>query len=379
MSTTQPEQIRPSKLQSIKACPGYKQDKILNPDGTQYQSDAAERGTNLHKWMEDYIASGCKPKGLPLEAEDADAIHFCKEALELTEDIPIDNNEENTSYKCEREIDLTWIGLPELKKGTVDLTLTNHLLHTCLIVDYKFGRIEVSHPKDNMQAKAYVAGMFHEQPQLIEIVFMFIMPFLRKTVSHVFYPEDVADLITDIRTTVMRWRYFKDNVASYRLGDGCVYCSGKPVCPLMQDLAISVGDGPASVKLDILPTDTEAEKLRKYLDSGKMLSEWYDSVRQYALLQMQSGMQIPGYKEMQRKGGEKILSAYMAYKILNTLHQVPVELFLDACTVSFKGIDKALNDAGVITVDAEKVRAEFKDAFIVSEEHVTKYIQKGKK
>ncbi len=141
--------IRPSKLELIKACPGYCRTRsLVNMESTS--TIAADTGTLLHSALPLLYNN-------KLTLEDAtekygiDNTAILKEALLLTKEVVMEHDavlfEKKMSYK---PLDL---------EGTADAVIIDS--NRRVIIDYKFGQSYVPPPTYNLQIKAYCLMLHH--------------------------------------------------------------------------------------------------------------------------------------------------------------------------------------------------------------------------
>ena len=144
----------PSSLNALHSCPSF-----LNKEGdNQYSIE----GTELHEIME---------KGIILEPGDP-RFRLISKCRRMEREIVSSRIDICRDYRYYRELRLStpykdlW--------GTLDVLYLQD--GVAVAIDYKFGYRQIEDVKDNLQAKSYVLGIFHNFPEIMEICFCFICP-----------------------------------------------------------------------------------------------------------------------------------------------------------------------------------------------------------
>jgi len=82
--------------------------------------------------------------------------------------------------------------------------------------------------------------------------------------------------------------------APLKSGDWCRFCPAKPTCPLFT--------GAVDRALAAQLKDIDAELLGVYLKNAELLEAWITDLRALALMMLENGKQLPGWKLVAKRG-----------------------------------------------------------------------------
>jgi hypothetical protein len=192
-----------SKLPRLITCPHSRR----YADGTSNASDAAFRGSCLHKCME-----------LGIVPEDID-----DEGRWLLE--RAGNMEHGFGRAIAREY---YIEHPELT-GTIDVVLKNATC-TLVLADYKFGRNRVG--PESLQLGGYAALWMNQNEEFSEVETAVIQPYA---------PTVLTSLWTRERVEAEIWQPLRQLDDTCKTGAHCRYCRGFLNCPKTQGATYEFG------------------------------------------------------------------------------------------------------------------------------------------
>jgi hypothetical protein len=312
----------PSSLSNFEKCPGFR-----NRSEGGVGAESAERGTRIHKALEkDSIddLTDEKEKGLA---------QIFKDYI----DSVIQENLPTLPAIDRREVRLTMDLGGGLKTfGTCDRLLIYGSLGR--MFDYKTGFREVADAETNAQAWCYVLGAFEKYPELETIEFTFLVPNRDEVLFHTFKRGDLPDIRLRLNTIIRRamaidWSKPVDPDKLSPQPSLCEYCQYQASCPALAAKALKVGAAlspglpvPDSVLID----PKRPEDIPHLLRLAPLLEAWAKGVREEALrLNLEEGLDVPGFKRIERKTPRGVTSVAGAYKAVKDI--IPLDDFLIAC------------------------------------------------
>lgn len=354
VETTQIEQeahaeFNPSSLGNFEKCPGFQ--------NRQTESEASLRGTRIHKALEtDDLET--------LEEEERPVAQVCKDFI----DAIIAEHQPATPTRDLREIRL---GV-DLSGGLDTFGTCDRLLaygsHGYMF-DYKSGYRHVADAEENPQAWSYVIGAFEAFPELDVIDFYFLIPNQDRVSYHTFTREDIPSMKLRLNTIVRRAMEAKAMFSAKQFEELlnvlnpqpelCEYCAMQSSCPALAKKALSlaamVGPGlpvPSSPLVDI----RRPEDIQHLLRLVPLMESWCKGVRGEALrLNLEEGLEIPGYQRIERSTPRTITSVLGAWDVVKR-QGIELEDFLSACSrVSVPQLEELIRSLAPM---GEKARAE---------------------
>lgn len=218
---------RPSTLYYLSLCPGYRN----RPDEEDDKNSFAERGTTLHKAVEEddpELAENEFDRNQVLRA-----IEFRKKILDAAP-----KNGEQMSFT---ELRLTSEVFP--KGGSLDHLLLSYGDEGVEvdIIDYKFGFKPVDPPRENAQVLSYVSMTFETLPEVKKVRAHVVFPGLGIFASDTFVPSDLPKIYSFIRGVAESAESAR--VRDYRPGNACAYCALASRCPkILEDAGPTLSD-----------------------------------------------------------------------------------------------------------------------------------------
>lgn len=205
-----------------------------------------------------------------------------------------------TFFKVEEKFDLTHL-FPDLY-GTADGVIYHAETKTLEVWDYKNGQGVVVEADGNVQLLYYALGALLKNKVPCEWVKIVICQ------PNAFHPNGAirswtvpsADLIDFMADLVEDAEKTKDSNAPLASGDHCRFCPAAPICPLMEDMAISSAQEEFSPALKYDP-----EKLGMILGRLGAIESWVKAVRGFAQAEVERGFEIPGFKLVDRRANRK--------------------------------------------------------------------------
>lgn len=182
-----------------------------------------------------------------------------------------------------------------------------------LLMDWKFGRGHVEPAATNAQGCAYALGAFEKFPDLLQLTVHFVLPRRQVISSHCFVRADMAAMRLRIDTIIRRANARnREEHPSLQ----CCYCRKQATCAALRNLALPIAARYAELAVpeELHPSQINSpDMMARCLDCAKILKEWIESVNFHALDMALNGVEIPGYKLVNRAGRRSISDALAAY------------------------------------------------------------------
>jgi len=249
----------PSTLQSREACPGYEPEQGET-------SEASARGTTLH----DATLATSVLSDFDIPDDERGVVQKCRDFVTFLQDAlskPLAEGESRTAENSATLLQEVYLPVDDqdTTAGFIDNGIVSWDMKTAIILDWKMGKNPVEESKNNLQGIAYLLGLYHAYPTLVEVRVIFCMPFqgVEGTLDeHTFLKSEFEMLLTRIKTVVASTKIARalfDRVDGYlaegapvpdevfnRLkgiltGRACLFCARKGYCPVTIETCIEVG------------------------------------------------------------------------------------------------------------------------------------------
>ena len=276
-------EFSPSSLKYCAGCAGY--------TGRSGTNAAAEMGTRIHEAIEIL-----DPSNLQSDEE----VSIYKEIVSDQEEY-LKNYRENrrvTAEQAEIQLDVALNGTSTY--GTCDYLIVFDNVDACLI-DYKTGISLIDSPENNYQAKAYTIGVFQKYPELTTVDFVFFIPQRNEILTHVFYREDLEDLIEELSKVILKaekvrpkWESGTPNLEELSPNVNCRFCKYEDVCPALGGIVVEVAKklDPTLPYVDLDSVEDPAVIEQLWLIQ-KMVTNWADRFKKRAVSLAQDGVEFP--------------------------------------------------------------------------------------
>lgn len=346
LSTYDPRQGLPSAstFGRLALCPGSFMMEKACPDES---SEAASEGTLLHAYMEQLL-TGEPWEGTPLTAEQ---VELCERALRLLdgvkEMIERDNpgaafhlvsTEERVFYRNlfgTAYYSGQWDALFQIDCPDDDFLL---------VVDWKFGRVEVDSAEANRQLEALVP-LVAQKEQGSDIIYHGIyaaicQPRVAGPASVTFYDLDAID-DAEQRSLVVAKAAMDPDAPRYCSEEACRYCRAKAVCheatAMVEQASLITTDR------DKWELFSPAEKVQTYR-LAKMAKKWSAAV-DYRFEQDVAAGLIPGFEMGPGRTSFTVTDPSGAFSALNAEFpdEVTAEAFAGCCKVGITELDRLVH------------------------------------
>lgn len=305
----------PSTLQALEACPCY--------EGTQTEHPRALAGTRAHKVTETLVDDNL------LSDDDAEAAAECLDFYNQRRQLMTEAREtaRYTAPLSEpffeiSELSETYLpiddevfadGVQATTAGYFDRAIINHTGTYAEMFDWKFGNWKITECENNLQAAAYVLGLFKKFPKLEKIQFFFKQPALNLVSSHTFERKDIPQLYLRIKVVVARARRARvdgDFSTARSSVPVCLFCRHISACPKVADLALKVGKkfAPLQVPESVTPSMVQdPEQTGLAMKLAQVLGVWSDAIKATTADRVLRGAPLPeGYRLVSREGSRKV-------------------------------------------------------------------------
>lgn len=327
-------------------CPGsFMMEKACPDDG----NDAAAEGTLLHAYME-HLLTGEPWESTPLTAEQ---VELCERAMHLLDGVKekIMGDYPDASFSLvsteERRFLSDWIDGGEYS-GQWDALIRVHA--ECdgflLVLDWKFGRVEVEPAEANRQLEALVPLADHKAREEgishSGIYAAIIQPRVAGAASVTFYYEEDIEQATE-RSLAVAKAAMDPDAPRYCSEEACRYCRAKAVCH----------EATSMVKqASLITTDRDkwelfspTEKVQAYR-LAKTAKKWAAAVDYRFEQDVASGL-IPGFEMGPGRTSFTVVDTSGAFSALNGEFptEVTAEAFAGCCKVGITELDKLVHAA----------------------------------
>lgn len=354
----------PSTLQSLEACPCFEQKQ-----GEVHVRAIA--GTKAHKLTE------TGEDDLTLDDADAEAAAECMDfynsrkqlmedartqwavernqitappILELTETyLPVDDEiiEINTIDRKDYAEVTKFLGTTA---GYFDRVIIDHTGTYAEAFDWKFGDWAIEKCENNLQAIAYVLGLFKKFPRLESIRFFFKQPALALVSDHLFTREQIPALLLRVRVVVERSREAraqKNFSSANPVIPACLFCKHVGVCPAVTSYACRVGSkfAPLIIPESITPTMVQdPANTGLAMKLAQVLKVWSEAMRSVTADRVLRGAPLPdGYEMRSRDGSRKVTDEFKFRMAALDAGLTPSE-YEATKDVSIGAVEKAISD-----------------------------------
>lgn len=332
-----------SGMQRLFLCPGSWQVEQKCP--VDEESDDAALGTMLHACME----QGTTPEN----PEDAEAVAWCRETEAALCEKYLGMMENWGDVQTLREIRL--FERDRLFSGKPDMVAIWN--RKAFVVDYKFGRIQVTTAECNLQLSA-LAVLAMDRCEVDEVFVCILQPYASRKEPAVcrYTRESVEQARAFFRYCIEQ---AQDEHAPLKPSEkACRYCRAQSSCPAVKLALVQVTSGDLTAAWE----QWTPEKRREAYDLAKLAKRWAASVEGKVKADLRAEVEIPGLVLAPGKKAFTITDAAAAFQILNGLFPdgITAQAFTACCKVGITDLDKLVH-AVRKAADAGAKVAESKD------------------
>lgn len=342
-----------SGFKRVMLCPGS---KTLSKGAPRSSSSYAAEGTAAHEVLEMCLVNGKQAaayQGRIIQADGFD-IEVTEEMVEniqgVVDRVKAYAGEDGTVFAEQRLYYAEFIGVDRDKGwGTGDVTIAKG--KTLIVNDLKYGRGQWVDVVENPQLMLYGLGALAAWDGIAEdfeeVQLVIDQPRINEkpsewTISKVdLIKWGTTDAAQAVRTAQTAEQTYKANDAVWRdtfLKPGeeqCKFCPAKAKCPkLLAEVADTIGMSAASPEefdgsdIECEPKTQDDEWLAVFMNKVDIIEDWCRSVRAEADLRLKNGVNVPGWKLVEGKRGNRAWNDEEAVTALLTDVAVPTaEMF----------------------------------------------------
>lgn len=339
-----------SKLESLEACPRYRADEFQD-------KSFADEGTLLHTAVETGSLTG-------LDDEQHDLVEAC---LSFKSSLP-------QGVVTGHEFGMSSDFGEDTLRGRIDMVLYPTRQHT-IVVDWKFGKAEVTGAKNNLQGQAYALMAFDCTKSDMVTVHL-VCPRQQVVHTHVFYRDKDYQMIR-VRLQTIIDRVKDANIKATPSMDACRYCGAKATCAKIQALVLrqdyALIPVPSQEDLKLMLPETRG----KLMDLTSILDSWIKQVKQENARFVREGGEVPGYSLKTRAGNPDVVNVPMAMDALVATFGLAKEDVLRGLTMPIGEMAKLVKTK-TGAKDAAKMVRDAINTFVQVGEDIS-YLQRDRK
>ena len=306
----------PSSLGRRRLCPGsfLMEQKVKKPKSSEY----AAEGTMLHECIATRIIGRSWDQG-KLNSDQLNALENSYEWFKSEILIPLTEAVGSEVWKCvevEKNLGL-WDSDEDVNScvisGTVDVLIDTQDGYA-VIVDWKFGRAEVSDVSSMLQLMGYALLAFNEHEHIQAIEAYIYQPRLGSIKKGHFDREDIELYKESIGETIAACKVSNPPLAASQ--DACAYCNAIAICPEAKEKAfeptVALIERPV-FDLDLLTAD----EFGIVLDEMKVAEKFLSALKIRSKEAIMDGCEATGWAISERGGIKSIHDAEGVLKALS--------------------------------------------------------------
>lgn len=285
-----------------------------------YGSVHAAEGTAAHKLAEMALVSELPPSNWMGQTVNARGDFVVTEEMADAVDLYIAAvycavTTKNVILWIERRFNLDALDPPAPMFGTSDAVAYDPDEKMLTVIDLKYGRGVIVEVENNPQEMYYGLGALldiekeYPEYEIEKIKLVIVQPRAEHPDGHIrSVVIDYEDLIAFAVTLLEKARATTDPNAPLTPGDWCRWCKAAPVCPALQEQAMSVAKREFSelpMNLPPAPEKLSMTELVTVLDNADLLVDWIKSVRAHVLGILERGGEVPGFKAVAKRAMRK--------------------------------------------------------------------------
>ena len=356
-----PEEIKhhefsPSRLNQFAICPGaYRMQLGL----TETKSPDAEEGTMLHAKVASKNLDG-------LNAEQTAAVQFCLDYLEkLMRDRESETGRKVVRLLFEEKVEVEDEDGNLLTSGIADVVVV-YDDQTGDVIDWKFGRGEVTAVKENYQTAAYSVGVA-QRYNLIAVTAHIVQPRIYKTDSFTFRR---MKMVLGAVHYVIQKAAATGELILRPTENGCKYCLAKSICPAFaaRFSALAVPDTSRDL--------TNPDVLLDYWEKSQVVEKFVADVKKAVTEYVAEHGRLGDWVLTERAGKREITDTAALYDRVSGL--LTSRELAECYTISVTAILDKLASGAVTRAAATGVKLSMKKAREEAESLLGELIVKGK-
>ena len=304
----------PSGLHRDIACPAS---KVLSADYPESRSQVAAEGTCAHELShsvmltgtpaENYIGNVMAADGFEFTV-DADMARYVQDYCDYVTLVA-----EGGTLLLEQKLPITNLTGETDANGTADaVVIHGNVIH---VIDLKFGRgVEVM-AEENAQLMAYAFAaldQFRFCGDFETVVLHIVQPRRGHVDIWETTPERIAQFQVEVQQAVARCEAAEADLQEWHFGPSekaCQFCPAKGKCPALAQVVTNiVWDDFVDLTKPLpepMKREMDAESLGNAMSAIPLIKMWIDAVEAEVSTQINNGVDIPGFKLVQGRQGNR--------------------------------------------------------------------------
>lgn len=316
--------ISPSKSERWINCPGSV--PLCEKMPPQESSKYADEGTAAHE-----LAAMCLKDGLDADQYLGEVIEVKDSKYKVTEDmaqaVQVYLNAIRTDMANDGVTELAiehQFSIPDVSAhlyGTNDASYISPFASMLRVYDYKHGQGTYVEVENNSQLLIYALGAWQESGRIAEeIEIVIVQPRYRDADPVRRFKVDKDFLLKFKETLKKAVAIVHAGSTTLKTGDWCKFCQAASVCTAKHKEVFSVI--PAGNKAQGLPDPAAltTEQVIKVLKMAEAISDWAAAVHAHAESLAKQGVEVPGYKLVQKKGNRRWVDEVMVETAFESEH-----------------------------------------------------------
>lgn len=244
-----------------------------------------------------------------------------------------------------REVKLSILG--GRSYGTSDLIVIQGT--RAWVIDYKFGRRAIDHPKNNWQGAGYLLGVIEKFPDVDEVEVIFIVPRRDEVLRHTFLKKDFFPLQHEIGALLDDLEH-REEFEPNPTPAGCEFCKHAHLrgCRALKQLSLATAKQNAPLEIISKIEDFELanpDDVVKVWRLTKVLEKAIETTKEKITEVAETGVEFPGLEWVSKKGNRSITKPNAAWKIVKGI--MTPEQMMVASKVQITEFEKLFEESAV--------------------------------
>lgn len=236
-------------------------------------------------------------------------------------------------------------------KGTADAVIIKG--NKLTVIDLKYGMGVQVNAKENYQLGMYAAGAIEELSfahEFDEIELVVCQPRINHVDRWVTTPDWISELCRQARDSADKARAMTSKSGFYWPGEKqCKFCKAKGTCTALTEKVMATItddfvdlDEPVKPKIEAaMDRSVDNTRLGNLLESVDLIEDWCNAIRAQAESELLSGRDVPGYKLVQGKKGNRAWTNAQDVEALMKKMRLKQEVMYDFKLISPTSAEKA--------------------------------------
>ncbi len=246
--------------------------------------------------------------------------------------------------------DLVFDDCESTTAGYVDLLLLSYDRKYAELIDYKFGYWSVEDAKNNLQALAYILGVFKKFPSVERIKFFFKLPHIEQVTSTEVTRDQIPAIYLRIQVVVARAREARRDATFSKAEPRCplcCFCDNLGRCPAVEKLMVNVAQKYYALEFpaDITPMKVQdPHNTSLALRLAQVAKVWAESYRSRINERVLSGeADMPEGYHLERRQGNREVVDIEAFKAVALRYLTPEEYASVCPPPGFGDVEEIIN------------------------------------